>query len=210
MTEILPSINVPTFAEVRERIALVEPYVSWCHLDVTDGIFSKHATWNDPRDLPYLETSLKAEVHLMIQKPEEVIDQWLVPPIKRVIVHLEAAKDPEVIIQKCRTAGREVGFAINPETPWEQFVPWFGKVDLFLPLGVFPGASGQQTDVKKICDKIIHIRKACPGCILEADGGVNLETAAGFVSAGANVLVSGSAIFGSEDIQQAVVNFQKL
>ena len=210
MLEIIPSINAPTFEEVRQRVALVAPYVSWCHLDVTDGVFSKHATWNDPRDLSRLVTALKAEAHLMIEKPEESIDQWLVEPIKRVIVHLEAVKNPELIIRKCRDTGREVGFAINPETPWGVLEPWFGSVDLLLPLGVSPGASGQQPDWERILEKIVHIRKACPGCILEADGGVNRETTPAIIEAGANVLVAGSAIFGSEDIEKAVEQFRGL
>lgn len=210
MVEIIPSINVPTFEEAQERIAYVEPYVSWCHLDVTDGLFSKHPTWNDPRDLVLLQTKLKTEVHLMIQKPEEVIEQWLVPPIQRVIVHLEAASDPELIIKKCHEAGREVGFAINPETPWERFVPWFGKTDLFLPLGVSPGASGQQPDREKIIEKIMHIRAACPGCILEADGGVNLGNASQLVEVGANLLVAGSAIFESGDVGENIKALKRL
>lgn len=210
MTDITPSINAQTFEEVRERIALVELYVSWCHLDVTDGVFSKHRTWNNPADLFRLVTKLKAEVHLMIEKPEEIVEQWLVPPIQRVIVHLEAANDPELIIKKCHEAGREVGFAINPETPWEQFAPWFGKADLFLPLGVSPGASGQQPDWKKIFEKIIHIRTACPGCILEADGGVNLKTAPQLIEAGVNLLVAGSAIFESGDVGENIKALKRL
>ena len=86
--EVIPSINVPTFEEVKERIAKVEPYVKWCHLDVTDGVFSKHLTWHDPRDLPALDTKLNVEVHLMVADPEKILDQWLVKPVKRVIVHL--------------------------------------------------------------------------------------------------------------------------
>lgn len=210
MTEIIPSINATTFEEVQDRIKKVEPYVSWCHLDVTDGIFSKHPTWNNPADLSRLATKLKAEVHLMIKKPEEIVERWLVAPIQRVTVHLEAARDPQVIIQKCREAGREVGFAINPETPWERFAPWFGEVDLFLPLGVSPGASGQQPDWEKIFDKIVHIRKACPGCILEADGGVNVGKASQFVEAGANLLVAGSAIFESGDIRSVLLQLQQM
>ena len=93
MVEVIPSINCQTFEEVQERVKKIEPYVSWCHLDVTDGIFSKHTTWNNPADVSFLDTKLKAEVHLMVQEPEKIIDQWLIRPIRRVIVHLEAVKD---------------------------------------------------------------------------------------------------------------------
>lgn len=210
MAEIIPSVNVSTFAEVQERIARVEPYVSWCHLDVTDGVFSRHPTWRNPLDLSLLKPRLNVEVHLMIAEPEKVIDQWLVKPIRRVIVHLEAAKDPPLIIKKCRDAGREIGFAINPETSWEVLKPWFGKVDIVLPLGVSPGASGQSADWEMIVDKIRHIHKACPECIIEADGGVNEKIASRARDAGATLLVAGSAIFNAQDIARAIANLHSI
>ena len=224
--ELIPSINVLTFVEVKERIVKVEPYVSWCHLDVTDGVFSKHETWRDPKDLARLQTKLNVEVHLMVAEPENVIEQWLVVPVKRVIVHIEAMKNPELIIKKCREADVEVGFAINPETPWEKLQPWFGpvkspmpkasadalgrltsnevnKVDMVQVLAVKPGPSGQKMNEDTYA-KIGYIRTACPRCIIEVDGGVNSETARKAVEAGANLLVAGHAIFGSKDVKKAI------
>lgn len=217
MTEIIPSINAPTFTEVQKRIAKAEPYVGdpekggieWCHLDVTDGVFSSHPTWRDPADLARLRTRLKCEAHLMIADPDTAIGQWLAEPIRRVIVHREAVKDPEAIIKISHDAGREIGFAINPETSWEALKPWFGKVDLVLSLGVPPGASGQKPDWDLILGKIAAIRQACPSCIIEADGGVNKETAARARAAGADILVAGSAIFDAPDIAEAITNLKK-
>lgn len=214
MIEIIPSINVRTFEEAKERIKKVEPFVQWVHLDVTDGIFSKHLTWHDPADLAELVGSdppkegqtllrLSIEVHLMVQEPEKIIDQWLVKPIKRVIVHLEATKDLDVIIKKCREARVEVGLALNPETPWEKTKPWFKKIDTILVLAVHPGPSGQPAQ-EDIFVKIIHLRKACPGCTIEFDGGVNPETAKKAKEAGASLLVAGNYIFGSADIKRAI------
>lgn len=248
MSEIIPSINVRTFEEVKERIKKVEPYVKWCHLDVTDGIFSKHLTWHNPRDLLNFKTKLNIEVHLMVERPEEIIDQWLVKSVnpaleilrpqigqklshnprgiipkgapakareapvlqesfkggvKRVIIHLEAAKDADIIIKKCRKAGVEVGLAINPETFWGKFEPWLGKADIYQVLAVHPGPSGQILE-DEIYDKIIHIRKSCKECIIEADGGINPETAKKVVESGANLLVAGRAIFSSANIKSAI------
>ena len=203
MSEIIPSINAPTFEGVQERIAKIEPHVSWCHLDVTDGVFSKHLTWHDPLDLPRLQTKLKAEVHLMVEEPEKVIDQWLVKPIHRVIVHLEATKDPELIIQKCGAAGREIGFAIRPDTSWKKLQPWFGKIDMMVLLRVPPGASGQEMP-SEMLEEIHHLRAACPRCIIELDGGVTVENAKRAMDAGANMLVAGGAIFGVGDIKKAI------
>ena len=208
MVEIIPSINVPTFEEVQERIAKVEPYVSWCHLDVTDGIFSLHPTWHDPADLARLQTKLKAEVHLMVEEPEKIIDRWFVEPVRRVIVHLEATKDPELVIQKCRAAGREIGFAIRPGTAWEKLQPWFNKIDMVLFLRVPPGASGQQMP-SEMLDEIRHLRAACRSCIIEVDGGVSGDSAKRVVDAGTNLLVAGDFIFNSSNVEDAIYQLKK-
>jgi len=209
MVEIIPSINALTLEEVQKRIARVEPYVSWCHLDVTDGVFSRHPTWHDPADLSRFETKLKCEVHLMIERPEDAVDQWLVEPIRRVIVHWEAMRDPEFVIQKCRDTGREIGFAIKPGTSWEGLKPWFEKIDMVCALRVPPGASGQQMHSEMLVE-IRHIRNACPECIIEVDGGVNPETAGRAAAAGADILVAGAAIFDAPDIGAAITRFKKV
>lgn len=209
MIEIVPSINVPTFQEVQERIAKVEPYVSWCHLDVTDGIFSKHPTWHDPADLSQLQAKLNVEVHLMIEKPEEAIGRWLVKPIKRVIVHLEAMSGPMcdteclTMIKKCREAGKEIGFAIKSGTPMSLLDPWLAKADMILLLRVQPGASGQHMQ-SEMLEEIKHVRKSCPGCIIEIDGGVTVDNAKRAVETGANLLVAGSVIFLNQNIGEAI------
>lgn len=228
--DIIPSINVPTFEEVRERIKKVEPYVEWCHLDVTDGIFSKHVTWHDPADLPLLNIKLKAEVHLMVSQPEKVFESWLVEPIKRIIVHLEAVSDLDLIIRRAHAAGIEVGLAINPETFWGRLVPYFPKPhsrashlfrflfghpkwgnypELFQVLTVHPGPSGQDVDWEEMLGKVRHIREHCKGCIIEVDGGINPHTYKNAVSAGANILVSGAYLFNAEDIGTAIGKLKK-
>lgn len=209
LTEIIPSINVQTFPEVQDQIKKVEPYVQWCHIDVTDGVFSKHPTWQDPADLVNLKTPLNVEAHLMVENPEAVIDQWLVPPVKRIIVHLEAMKNPGLIIEKCREKGIEIGFAIKPETSWEILKPWFNRVDMVQTLSVHPGPSGQPVDWPNMLSKIFGIHAACPGCIIEVDGGINPHTYKNAISAGANVLVVGSFIFDSSDIRSAIEELKK-
>ena len=208
MPEIIPSINAPTFSEVQERIKQIDPYVSWCHLDVTDGIFSTHLTWHDPADLPLLDTRLNVEVHLMIQEPEKVIDQWLIKPIKRVIVHLEASKDIDFIIDRCKQADVECGLAIRPDTFWGLLVPWVEKVNFVQVLAVNPGPSGQQMS-EEIVDKIAHLRGSCLSCIIEVDGGMNSDTAKRARKAGANILVSAGYIFSHADIAKAIKDLQE-
>ncbi|MDP3769904.1 MAG: hypothetical protein U1A25_00815 [Candidatus Sungbacteria bacterium] len=203
MVEIIPSINAPTFEEVKDRISAIEPYASWCHLDVTDGMFSKHLTWHDPIDLPLLDTKMNVEVHLMIEEPEKVIEQWLIRPIRRVIVHLEASKDISFILEKCGEAGIECGLAIRPDTFWGKLVPWAEKVNFMQILAVDPGPSGQKMG-SEIVDKIAHLRKSCPRCIIEVDGGIDPSTAKKARAAGANILVSAGYIFSHPDKAQAI------
>lgn len=203
MTEIIPSINVRAFAEVEERIRLVEPYVQWCHLDVTDGVFSSHETWKNPADLAGLETNLNIEVHLMVSNPDDAIDDWFLVHVKRVIVHAEAVKNFDLIREKCRDRGIELGIAVNPETPVEAFEPYIGKADVFLFLTVPPGPSGNPMHENTV-GKITSFRKSCAECIIEVDGGVNPETGAAAVKAGANILVAGKYIFSSSDIKSSI------
>lgn len=229
--EVIPSINVRTFDEVKERIKKVEPFVSWCHLDVTDGVFSTHETWRNPSDLLDLETSLNIEVHLMVSNPDKVIDDWLVGPVKRVIIHAEAVhpvrspmplasadasrrlasngvKNFDLIREKCRDRGIELGIAVNPETPAEALEPYIGKADVFLFLTVPPGPSGSPMHENTV-GKIASFRKSCPKCILEVDGGVYPHTYKNAISAGANILVAGAFIFDSKDIYSAINELRK-
>jgi len=209
VAEVIPSINVKTFEGIKERIHLVEPHVQWCHLDVTDGFFSSHETWRNPKDLLDLETGLNIEVHLMVSNPDAVIDDWLIPPIKRVIVHAEVVRDFDLIREKCRDRGIEIGIAINPDTPVEAFSPYIGKADLYLCLAVSPGPSGNPMSQNTI-EKIVSFRKYCQECIIEVDGGVNPETGAAAVKAGANFLVSGNYIFSSGSIENAITSLTSI
>jgi len=201
--EIIPVINTDSFEEVKRKIGLVEPYAGWVQLDVCDGTFTKNTNWHNAEDLLSFKISLNIEVHLMISGIEEKVENWLIAPVKRIIFHLEAAKDPDFVIEKCRRAGKEVGIAINPDTAWTKLVPYFKKVDLFQILGVYPGLAGQKFQEDNF-DKIIHLRKECPECIIEVDGGMDKTTAKKAIDAGANIIVAASAIFDAKDIKKAI------
>lgn len=203
MVEIIPSINCESFEDIQQKIAKVEPYVKWCHIDVTDGVFSPHPTWSNPAELPSLKTKLKIEVHLMVMEPEKMIEEWLVTQVDRIIVHVEASKDLDLVIKRCKQAGIEIGLAIRPDTFWGTVQPWMNKVDMVQVLGVVPGPSGQAMAEGSL-EKIMHLHQFCPSCIIEVDGGVNADNAHELVKAGANLLVAGSAIFNNEDIGEGI------
>lgn len=206
---IIPSINRPTFEAVMEDIKKIEPFAQWCHIDVTDGIFSTHPTWRNPEDLEWLKTKLQSEVHLMMVQPEKVIEKWTKKPVDRVIVQAEAVKDIYFLIKCCREQGVELGLSVSPEVSWELLQPWFDKVDLVQILTVHPGPSGQHPDWDKNWDKLIHVRKNCQYCIIEIDGGINPETAKKARDLGANLIVAGSYIFNHPNIKEAFENLMR-
>jgi len=203
MVEIIPSINVSDFDELKKRIKKVEPYAKWAHLDVSDGVFTKHVSWHEPKDLVWIKTKLKLEVHLMTDRPERTIEEWLIRPVSRIIFHQEATKDHRLLIDKIHKAKKEAGMAIKPDTPWLKLFPYIKKVDMFQHLAVSPGPSGQEFS-EEILHKLGHIRHVCPECIIEVDGGVNKRVAARCIKEGADLLVAGKAIFESENIKKTI------
>ena len=203
MVEIIPSINVSDFDELKKRIKKIEPYAKWAHLDVSDGVFTKHVSWHEPKDLVGFKTKLKLEVHLMIQSPEKEIEEWLIKPVSRIIFHQEATRDHWVLIKKIKEAKKEAGIAIKPDTPWLKLFPYLGKVEVLQLLAVSPGPSGQEFS-EEVPHKLGHIRSLCKSCIIEVDGGVNKRAAARCIKEGANLLVAGKAIFESKNISKTI------
>ncbi len=209
MIEVIPSINVDSFDEVREKIRLVEPYVSWVHLDVSDGVFTKHTSWHDAKDLVGFSTSLKLEIHLMIDQPEREIDEWAVVPAERLIFHQEATHAHDIIIKKIHDAGKQAGIAIKPDTNWIKLFPYISKVDLVQFLAVHPGPSGQKFQ-DDILHKIKHVRSLWNDATIEVDGGITQSTARQCVHAGANALVAASAIYDAKDIGAAIEKLKNI
>ena len=203
MIEIIPAIIAKDFQELEEKIRKVEPYVDWVQLDIMDGRFVDNLTWHNPRELKNLRTNLNLEAHLMIENPEESIDEWIESGIKRIIFHYEATQQPKEIIEKIKKAGLGAGLAINPETPAEVVDDLIGQVDLILAMSVFPGSGGQEF-LEETLEKIKRLREKYSKIKIEVDGGINPETAKKTVEAGADILVSGSYIFESEDIKRAI------
>lgn len=209
MIEVIPAIIAKDFEELKSKIKLVEPYVNWAQLDVMDGRFVNNQTWNNPSELASIETNLNIEVHLMIAKPEEKIDEWIASGVKRIIIHYEATDKINEIIEKTKKNGLGIGLAINPETNIDVIDKFINDLDLILIMTVHPGRGGQ----KFLEESIVKIRnlRAKYSCVkIEVDGGINLETAPRIIEAGANLLVSGSAIFESENIKDTIENLKSV
>ena len=203
MVEIIPAINAKTWEEARDKIRRVEHYTKWIHLDVADGTFTKNTLWHNPLDLVGFETVAKLEIHLMEDHPEERFEAWLLPQVKRIIVHEEVVHDFDFIVSECHREKVEAGIAIAPDTSWTRLKPYIGKADLLQVLAVHPGLAGQEFQAHNY-SKIKHLRALCPDCKIEVDGGVKLGVARLAAEAGADILAAASSVFGASDIDQAI------
>lgn len=206
--EIIPAVNAISFEEVQRKVSQIESHAKWVHIDVADGTFTDNVLWHNPVDLAFLKTELFIEIHLMLDDIDAKLKDWLLPNVRRNIFHVEAAKNPEALIAACHAADIFAGIAIKPNTSWEALKPYVNKADLLQVLGVIPGKSGQ-TLQKNVIQNIRALRGETSSCFLEIDGGVNVETAAETVEAGANVLVAGSAIFNASDPARAIEELKK-
>lgn len=177
-TEIIPTILVKSFREVEEKVKSVEKYVKRVQLDVMDGIFVDNETWphekrGKPRDLKKIKTKLKFEIHLMVQEPEEVIDEWL-KVADRVIIHFESKITNREygirnLIEKVHKQKKEIGLALNPETHYAVATPFLKDLDLVQIMTVQPGWGGQEFR-EWVLAKIEFLRNSGPRAILRWTG----------------------------------------
>mgnify|MGYP001952767890 CR=1 FL=1 len=165
---------------------------------MSDGKFTKTTSWRNPEELKSLETKLGVEVHLMVEDPESVIESWLAVGAKRIIVHLQAIKNLQFVIDICESYGAEAVLSLDPSITLEKALPYIKSFNFFQVLSVFPGPSGQRFEEDSVT-KIRALRERVPTATIEVDGGVNESTGRLAVDAGADVLVSGNYIFSSPD-----------
>ncbi len=205
MVEILPAILEKTFEGVREKAERLSGVVSRAQLDIADGIFVPEKTWNQPERLRELAGELQFEAHLMVDRPEKWVERWARESGFRITFHHEATYDVRRTIGLIRSTGKEVGIALNLDTPVSALYDILKEIDAALIMGVDPGAQGREFNAKAV-DKVRELRARNSEIIIAADGGVGPLEAASLLEAGANVLVSGSYVFGQEDIKQAIIS----
>jgi len=195
---VIPSINCPDFKSASRQIKIAEEFSEWIHIDVSDGKFTNTRSWGSPEELRSIETKLNVEVHLMTDDPEDYIEGWLAAGAKRVIVHLQAVKDPQYVIDICKKYGAEAVLSLDPSISLEKALPYLKSFSFFQVLSVYPGPSGQKFEDGSAL-KVKALRERAPTATIEVDGGINESTGRLVKSAGADVLVAGNYIFGSPD-----------
>ena len=186
-----------------EKIIAVEPYVDSVHLDIADGIFVPNITILGFEEAETVETDLKIGVHLMVSKPENHIVRWLETPADEFIFHIEATQKAQEVIDAIKEAEKSVGIAVNPQTPNDRIEPFIDFIDFVHFMTVEPGFYGGEF-VESVLDKIADFHYFYPDKPIQVDGGINPETAPKLVKAGAGILIAGSYIWESKNIEMAI------
>ena len=165
-------------------------------MDVMDGHFVPNLTMG-PDTVAALRGIAPLDVHLMVTDPLNFVESFADAGADIITVHAEA-NDTAAAIDAIHARGLKAGVAIRPSTPLSPLDSWLNAAELLLPMSVEPGFCGQKFD-EGTYDRIRSLREARPDTLIEVDGGVTCENAAALREAGADILVAGSAIFGTED-----------
>ena len=204
MTIFAPSLLSADFARIAEQIASVQNEgAEYLHLDVMDGRFVPNITWG-PKIIGDLRklSPLVFDAHLMIVEPERYVEDFREAGCDRITFHLEATPHAQRLLTRVREIGAKPGLAIDPQTPVELLQDVIEDCDTVLIMSVNPGFGGQKF-ISRALDKVREARalvdRRNPQCLIEVDGGVGAENARDLVKAGADVLVMGSALFGTPD-----------
>ncbi len=209
MIKIAPSILSANFAKLGEEIQAIEKAgADYIHIDVMDGSFVPNITiGNEVIKSLRSVSSLPFDVHLMINNPDNHVEAFAKAGADIITIHAEAVTHLDRSLSLIKSFGKKVGVSIVPSTSEDVLDYVLEKLDLILVMSVNPGFGGQKfldSQLKKIENIRKKIDRIGKNIDLEVDGGINDKTARSAVAAGANVLVSGSYIFGNKNYAQAI------
>ena len=206
---IAPSILSAKFERLAEELAAIEEAgADWVHVDVMDGHFVPNITIG-PLVVEAVKrsTNLPLDVHLMIEQPERYVEAFVDAGADTIGVHVETCPHLHRTLAQIREAGARACAVLNPSTPARAIEPVLGDIDQALIMTVNPGFGGQRF-IQSMLPKIETVRNWIDthslDVDLEVDGGVSSETILAAASAGADVFVAGTAVFGAPDYHQAI------
>jgi ribulose-phosphate 3-epimerase len=206
---IAPSLLAADFVRLAEDIARVEAAgADWLHLDIMDGHFVPNLTFGPPIVAAIRKvTKLPLDVHLMVTNPAALVDAFAAAGADWLTVHVETEPHLHRLVTHIRELGVRPAVVLNPATPLSSLEEILQEVDMVLVMSVNPGFGGQKFIPSSI-DKIRRLKKQIitvnREVLIEVDGGINAMTSPLVREAGTDVLVAGSAVFGSDDLAAAI------
>ncbi|HTN42505.1 MAG TPA: ribulose-phosphate 3-epimerase [Nitrospiria bacterium] len=212
--KIAPSILSADFAHLAEEIAKVtEAGADMIHVDVMDGHFVPNFTIGPPIVKAIRKvTRLPLDVHLMMTNPDDFIHDFIKAGSNYITVHVETCPHLHRTIQSIKEEGVKAGVTLNPATPLSSVEEILGEVDLLLIMSVNPGFGGQgfiPSALEKLRRARTMIDQRGAKVELEIDGGIKVENVGAIAQAGADILVSGSAIFESKDYKDTIQKMRR-
>ena len=214
--KLAPSVLSADFGDLRGAMDICQKGgAHWIHIDVMDNQFVPNLTIGPPvvKSLrKYTDKFL--DVHMMVVEPEKLVEPFARAGADGITFHVEAAENPNEVIDLIKSTGKQVGISLKPGTPLSSIEPFLDKVDLVLIMTVEPGFGGQgylpgsSNRIKRLKSRLNEM--CLDRVLIEVDGGVKLNNMKEVVEAGADVLVAGSAVFGVKDPVQTIKDFYAL
>ncbi len=203
MTKVAPSLLAADYTRMGEEIRrMAEAGADLLHFDVMDGVFVPNISFGPGMAKACAGHGLPLDVHLMIVEPHKYLKAFAEAKPAYITIHIEASADAARDLARIRELGVGAGLAISPDTPVEAVRPYLGQFDLLVIMSVYPGFGGQKyidRCTAKVAEAAAMLREAGVEAEVEVDGGINAQTGAEAVQAGATLLVAGSALFRAAD-----------
>jgi ribulose-phosphate 3-epimerase len=207
-----PSLLSADFSRLADELAIVDPATDWVHCDVMDHHFVPNLTFGPiiVRAARKLTTAL-VDVHLMMDRPWLMVDEFRAAGADLITVHLEACRETREVLRQIRATGAKAGLAIKPGTPFAAAAPYLSDLDLFLVMTVEPGFGGQAF-MPDMLEKVSAARdlreRQKLGFQIQVDGGIAEGTAREARAAGADVFVAGNGVFRAPDPRAALAGIR--